>query len=266
MSVAPESLIVNPNPTIPVVLNLPHASSLIPAYLRDQFIVSDKELAEEQRKLVDWFVDDLYSPIIVAGATAVRHNVSRFVCDPERFEDDTKECMFERGMGVVYTHGTERQRIRRDISPEEREAILRDLYRPYHAALTAQVRGVIDTFGRCVVVDGHSYQEFSLPYELYGDAPRPDVVFGDDPTHTPAWTHDEVSRLSREAGYSFGVNRPFAGTVVPLPFYGDTRVSSFMLEINRRTYMNEKNTAPHEGMERMKAFLGELALVLAQRA
>ncbi len=265
MKNVPEPSIINPHPKLPVVVNLPHASSCIPVHLRDQFCVSDEELVEEQRKLVDWFVDDLYSPFIDAGATAVKHNVSRFVCDPERFEDDAKECMFERGMGVVYSHGTERQRIRRDISPQERESILADLYRPYHAAFTDQVRKVLDAFGRCIVVDSHSYQEFALPYELYPDAPRPDLVFGDDSIHTPAWIHDEVLRLSHQAGYSFGVNRPFAGTVVPLAFYGDTRVSSFMLEINRRTYMNEQTTTLHEGLSRMKALLGEIAFCLSQR-
>jgi N-formylglutamate deformylase len=264
MKTVPEPSIINPNPTLPVVVNLPHGSSFIPAHLRDQFCVSDEELAEEQRKLVDWFVDDLYSPIIAAGASAISHNVSRFVCDPERFEDDAKECMFQRGMGVVYSHGTQRQRIRREISPQEREDLLRDLYRPYHAALTEQVRKAIDKFGRCIFLDGHSYQEFSLPYELYGDAPRPDVVFGDDPIHTPAWMRDEALRLSQEAGYSFGVNRPFEGTVVPLAFYGDTRVSSFMLEINRRTYMDERTTTLHEGVARMKALLGEMARVVSR--
>lgn len=265
MKIAPEPSLINPNPTLPVVVNLPHGSSFIPPHLRDQFCVSDEELAEEQRKLVDWFIDDLHSPIIAAGGSAIKHNVSRFVCDPERFEDDSKKCMFERGMGVIYTHGTERQRIRREISAQEREEVLRDLYRPYHSLLTEQVGKVINTFGRCIVVDGHSYQEIALPYELYGDSPRPDVVFGDDPNHTPAWIHDEVLRLSHKAGYSFGVNRPFAGTVVPLAFYGDTRVSSFMLEINRRTYMNERNNTRHEGMSRIKDLLGEIACALALR-
>jgi N-formylglutamate amidohydrolase len=246
-------------------VNLPHASSFIPAHVRNQFCLSDEELAEEQRKLVDWFIEDVFAPLITAGASAVRHNVSRFVCDPERFEDDAQECMSARGMGVVYTHGTMRQRIRREISPQERENLLREFYHPHQVALAGQVQKAIDTFGRCVFVDCHSYQEFSLPYELDGDAPRPDVVFGDDPLHTPEWIREEVLRLTRESGYSFGLNRPFTGTVVPLAFYGDTRVSSFMLEINRRTYMNEHTTAQHQGMIQITSLIGEIARVLVDR-
>ena len=258
-----DPLITNSRPTIPVVLNLPHSSSSIPSQVRDQFCVSDAELADEQRKLVDWFVDDLYSPIVTAGACAVRYNVSRFVCDPERFEDDEKECMFARGMGAIYSHGTERQRIRRDITPQERESILNNFYRPYHAALTEQVRHVVEVFGRCILIDCHSYQEHALPYELYGDLPRPDVVLGDDSIHTPAWISEEIARLTKEAGYSYGLNGPFAGTIVPLEFYGDQRVSSFMLEINRRTYMNEVTTKPHEGFASMQRLMGAIGEQLA---
>ena len=266
MKIAHQFLVTNPTPTIPVVVNLPHSSNVIPSHVRDQFCISDEELVEEQRKLVDWFVDDLYSPIVAAGACALRHNVSRFVCDPERFEDDDKECMFARGRGVVYSHGTERQRVRREITPQERESVLNEFYRPYHAALNAQVRHVVEVFGRCVVVDAHSYQERALPYELFGDVPRPDVVLGDDSTHTPAWIQAEISRLTTEAGYSFGINGPFAGTVVPLPFYGDTRVSSFMLEINRRTYMDEVSTKPNDGFVSMQRLMGKIGELLAQRA
>jgi N-formylglutamate amidohydrolase len=226
--------------------------------VRGQFLLSDEELQEENRKLVDWFTDDLYSPIVEAGGTLLRHMVSRFVVDPERFEDDSQECMAQRGMGVIYTHGTEGQRIRRDITAQEREALLQEFYRPYHQALTDHVARIVDSFGRCVLIDCHSYPEKVLPYELYGDSSRPDVVLGDDSTHTPGWVRDEIQRLVTEAGYSFGLNRPFAGTIVPLSMYGDTRVISFMLEINRATYMDEEKTARREGFERMRTLIREI--------
>ena len=265
MNTLTEPLIINPCPSIPVVGIIPHSSGFIPSHVRNQFCLSDEELTEENRKLVDWFTDELYSPVAEAGGCSIRYGVSRFVCDPERFEDDTKECMAQRGMGVVYTHGTSLQRIRREITPVEREALLRDFYRPYHTALTERVRHVVDTFGRCVLIDGHSYPENLLAYELDADAPRADVVFGDDPIHTPSWVREEVERLTKAAGYSFGVNRPFAGTVVPLPLYGDTRVTSFMLEINRATYMDEERTARSAGFPRMRALISEIVRCITAR-
>jgi N-formylglutamate amidohydrolase len=188
------------------------------------------------------------------------------VVDPERFEDDSQECMAQRGMGVIYTHGTEGQRIRRDITLQEREALLQALYRPYHQALTERVAHIVESFGRCVLIDCHSYPEEVLPYELYGDAPRADVVLGDDPNHTPAWVREEVQRLVTRAGYSFGLNRPFAGTIVPLSMYGDARVTSFMLEINRATYMNEATTTRSEGFARMRTLIRDIVEVVANQS
>ena len=260
-----EPLVINPNPSIPLVVQVPHSSAFIPSHVRNQFHLSDEELAEENRKLVDWFADELYSPVVKAGGCSLRYGVSRFVCDPERFEDDAKECMVQRGMGVVYTHGTERQRIRREITPLERESLLNEFYRPYHQELTERVRQVVETFGHCVLIDGHTYQEKPLAYELDGYAPRADVVFGDDPLHTPSWVRDEVERLTKAAGYSFGVNRPFAGTVVPLPLYGDTRVTSCMLEINRANYMDEHSTTRHAGLEKMQALISAIVTRIAER-
>ena len=264
MSALIEPLIYNPKPTIPVIVSIPHSSNFIPSSVRNQFYLSDAELAEEQRKLVDWFTDDLYAPLVAAGGSLVRYNVSRFVCDPERFEDDEKECMVARGMGVVYTHGTELQRIRREITVDERESLLNDFYRPFHAALNEQVKRVVEVFGRCVFVDCHSYPERVLPYELYGDTPRADVVLGDDPIHTPTWIREGIERLVTDAGYTYGLNQPFAGTVVPLSFYGDARVSSFMLEIKRSTYMDERVTAKHEGFERVRSLIREVAEFLSR--
>lgn len=266
MKPSTDPIIVNSSPTIPVVAHIPHSSSFIPEHVLYQFMISEEELQEENRKLVDWFCDDLYAPISHLGGTLLRYMVSRFVCDPERFEDDSQECMVQRGMGVVYTHGTQRQRIRREITRREREALLAEFYRPYHKALTERVEHIVNAFGRCVLIDCHSYQEKALPYELYGDAPRADVVFGDDPIHTPEWVREEVKRLVTASGYTFGINRPFAGTVVPLSLYGDARVTSFMLEINRATYMNELTTTQSEGFARMRALVREIGEMVARNS
>ena len=256
-------IIINPSPTIPVLANIPHSSSVIPEHVRSQFIITDEELREENRKLVDWFTDELYSPISELGGMVLTYGVSRFVCDPERFEDDSQECMAQRGMGVLYTHGTHGQRIRRELSSDERERVLNEFYRPYHTAMTDSVAHIVEKFGRCTLIDCHSYPEKVLPYELYADVPRPDLVLGDDSTHTPAWLGIEIERLVKRAGYSFGLNRPFAGTIVPLSFYGDTRVTSLMLEINRATYMDEVTTTRLQGFSRMRALIEEIGRLAA---
>ena len=48
----------------------------------------------------------------------------------------------------------------------------------------------------------------------------------------------ELAHSLRCAGFSVRDNRPFAGTIVPLRFYGkDARVWSVMIEVNRGLYL-----------------------------
>ncbi|MFO0417295.1 MAG: N-formylglutamate amidohydrolase [Pseudomonadota bacterium] len=245
--------VLNPEPTIPIVANVPHSSCVIPPHTRGQFIVSDGQLREEHRQLVDWFVDDLFKPIVDAGGCMIKHEVSRFVVDPERFEDDQNEIMAARGMGVIYTHGCHQQRIRRALTTTEREDLLQRYYRPYHADLTDRVRRCIDLFGSCIFIDCHSYQSAPLPYELDGNAARPDIIVGTDSFHTSSAVVMAVERIALSCGYSFGVDRPFAGTVVPNGVYRDPRITAFMLEIKRSTYMNELASKRSKGFEEMRA-------------
>lgn len=253
----------NESPRIPVVANIPHDSSVIPAWARSAFVVSDEKLNEELRLLTDWFTAELYNPIIEAGGWAIVSEVSRFVVDMERFDDDEKEVMASRGMGVLYTHGCHKELIRDIPNLEYRERILSTLYRPYHAALTDAVTAALDRFGRVTVIDCHSYPEHPLPYELDPASPRADIVLGTDPHHTPPEVVDRIATLTERHGYSFACDKPFAGTYVPLDYYRDSRVTAFMLEINRRTYMDERSTEKKSSFAGVQALIREIVTLTA---
>jgi N-formylglutamate amidohydrolase len=250
--------VINPSPSVPLVANLPHGSPRIPKEVLSQFIIPESELNEQSRKLTDWFIDELYTPIFAAGGCGVRNEVSRFVADPERLEDDAQECMAPRGMGVIYTHGCERQPIRRSLSDSERAALLAKYYRPYHDQLLSLITKCLNRFNTCTIIDCHSYQEHPLPYEIDPHAERYDITLGTDPHHTPAWIISTVKQISRSHGLSCGLNRPFSGTYVPLSYYKDPRIHAFMLEVKRSTYMDERTTAPHDGFGRVQAAVQEI--------
>ena len=45
----------------------------------------------------------------------------------------------------------------------------------------------------------------------------------------------------RKEGLTVAINEPFAGTMVPLKFYGkDKRVKSIMIEVNRKLYLDDR--------------------------
>jgi N-formylglutamate amidohydrolase len=65
-------------------------------------------------------------------------------------------------------------------------------------------------------------------------------------------------------------NRPFAGTLVPANHYRtDSKVKSIMIEVNRRTYMDESTGERLHSFERTRQGVGKLlsaatALVLEE--
>jgi N-formylglutamate amidohydrolase len=76
-----------------------------------------------------------------------------------------------------------------------------------------------------------------------------------------------TARRIQAMGYRVGINRPYAGTMVLMAFYGkDHRVASIMIEVNRGLYMDELAGTKSCGFDTVKAqiqaSLGSMALAL----
>ena len=163
--------------TIPIVLHIPHASTIVPVDVLNQFLISREELENEIRLLTDHATDRIFTSAY-PKATACVFPVNRFVVDPERFADDSQEPMAETGMGVIYTHGTGQQPIRRALTHSERQILLDKYYRPHHDELTCTVQRHLEERDKCLVLDCHSFPAEALPYEQYPNARRPDFCLG----------------------------------------------------------------------------------------
>lgn len=64
----------------------------------------------------------------------------------------------------------------------------------------------------------------------------PDVCIGVNRGVSPET--ELITGIFEAEGYSVKLNEPFAGALVPAAFSGDDRVSSVMIELNRRIYDN----------------------------
>jgi N-formylglutamate amidohydrolase len=224
--------------TCRTVLHVPHASTHINPADLDLFRVPAEELKRDMGRLTDHFTDELFAPADPKYQTQLRHTVSRFVVDPERFERDADEPMAARGMGVLYQRGTQGQWLRPEISAERRNDLLDRYYRPHHLALEQLVESSLTEFGRALIIDCHSYPDEPLPSDADQTRPRPDLCFGTDAFHTPPEVVQALSEIVKGHGLSVGIDQPYAGTIVPLKFLGtDQRVVSVMIEVNRRLYM-----------------------------
>jgi len=222
--------------TSPVLVLAPHGGRVVPVEHRGAFLLSPEALDREHDLMVDHHTD-LLARLVgqQSGATTVVNTLSRFVVDVERFPDDREE-MNTVGMGVLYTHGSQRQ-LMRDESLIDRTSLM-EFFADYSHAVTELVREILHHHDSCLILDLHSFPSSPLPYELHQEESRPELCLGHEEPHAPL---EFLTRLRQElAGWDLADNEPFHGSYVPLEFFGsDPRVQSVMLEIRRDTYMQE---------------------------
>ena len=131
------------------------------------------------------------------GATAVMSRFSRLVIDPNRSEDDPTLIMKLYDGTIVPAN--------RHVSAAERERRLEAYFRPYHAAVTAEIDRRLAAGTEPALISMHSYTP-----KLKGRPERP-WHFG------VLWHHDGrialplIDRLEREHGLCVGDNQPYSG-------------------------------------------------------
>jgi hypothetical protein len=113
-----------------LVVHTPHAGLDIPASVRDQFTLSDTELAMEAHGSADLWTDALGQSAWPA-ATHVAVAVSRLVVGVERYRDDDLEEMARVGRGAVYTRTHDGGALRRPLSIGERDALIASYHAPH---------------------------------------------------------------------------------------------------------------------------------------
>ena len=237
-------------PAIPLIIHIPHASACIP-YM-DGYLAGPGIIDEEIKKLTDWFTDELFHFPEMHNDEIVA-DFSRVFCDVERFEDDADEPMAKRGMGVLYTTTDEGAPLR-EVTPQLRKRIITDFYRPHHQRLFQAVASHLQKYEQARIIDAHSFSDTPFRRDSDQEAHRPDFCIGTDRFHTPKEWIDFSIAYFRDKGYSLAINRPYAGTIVPLDHLGkEARVKSIMLEVNRKLYLNNAGDERSEAFPEVKA-------------
>ncbi len=218
---------------------MPHDSKVIPDDVSDQFVVTRDELRSEILKLTDHFTHEIFCAEASQDQVA-RAPVSRIVVDVERHVSDDVEPMAVVGMGAIYMKTTNGKQLRRGISTFERQMLIEKWYRPHHERLTAMVTSTLQKFGSALIIDCHSYPSQRLPYESEHDLDRPEICIGVDPRQTSRNIQDAFVDAFLQAGFQVVLNTPFCGSLVPVEYFHDKRVSSIMIEIRRDLYLIEE--------------------------
>ena len=244
---------------LPLLAHIPHSSTIMPPDVRKTLTVSDTALSLEILKMTDWFVDELFSCVPEMGGTSFIYKISRLVVDPERFEDDQKEIMASKGMGVIYTKTSHGDDLRAVFDTDQREALLDRFYRPYHRALEEEVQTTLDHFDLALILDCHSFPSKPLPYENDQDPDRPDICLGTSSFHTPAKLISTAKAFFRKSALTVAIDKPFEGTFIPLPYHqSESRVLSLMVEINRKLYMDEESGQKLGSFNEIKSMIAHM--------
>lgn len=133
---------------------------------------------------------------------------------------------------------------------------LRDCFALTDAELTAELLAMTDSFTDELFAGDESFVRVSPN--------RPDFCIGTDEYHTPPQLVDIATQYLERAGYSVAINRPFAGTIVPMAHYhANASVSSLMIEVSRGLYMDEATGEQRPDFEAIASVLRRLLSVLA---
>ncbi len=260
-----------PETILPIAAHIPHAGTVVPEAVRDQFLPWAGELWREIAMVTDWYTDELFR---IPGIAVTQTPISRVVVDLERYADDSLEKNAVYGMGVIYTRNTLGEQIRTELSEPERGLLLDNYYRPWHLQLELNVVQQLARWGHCLLLDCHSFPDEPFAHEADHGQARPDICLGLC-GNTTQWLRESCLQLFQQRGYSVSVDFPYSGCLVPGKLQGDLRVPAIMIEINRRLYLKPANRECYRlgnvpvrlgSFDRLRNDIWSIILHLAQEA
>lgn len=233
--------IVQGSPDSKVILHVPHSATFIPPNVRAGILLTDSQLQSELDCLTDTKTE-----VIARRAAALSqvqpwlfiNKYSRLVIDPERFPDD-REIMNKVGQGAVYRKTSSGEDLRSQDFAGEKE-LLDSYFHPYAKAFTDLVSKRLNGAGKVIIVDIHSYRPEEHVNAVNHGQKRPAICIGTDSFHTSGQLKELAIQCFAPIGDVFE-NEPYAGTYVPLKYYGvDNFVQSIMMETRADTFLDEK--------------------------
>ncbi len=242
--------------SIPVLVDVPHAGEWIPEAIQKEMVVDGKTLKRD----LDLYVDEFWINAIDHGATLIRSNVSRYVVDLNRANDDISELTviggerinkpgYYQDRGVVWRTTTDRVDVM--AGPMSKAAFdnrIATFHTPYHKAIRNEIDRIRDEFGFCILLDAHSMPSLGRAGHSDSGSYRADIVPGDvKGTSCSFLLSNLLKHHFKNCEFSVQANNPYQGGWITRHFGDpDNHVHAIQIEVNRALYMNEKTFVKHE--------------------
>lgn len=219
----------------PVLINVPHAGTLLPADIKTRLRDDALELKD-----TDWHMDQLALPCAELGVGVMAARYSRYVVDLNRSSEDKPLYSGPTTglMSQIDFDGRPLYLAGEAPDPQDTETRIRSYWAPYHQALMAEIQRIKAKFGMCILIDLHSIRS-EVPRLFDGVLPDLNLGTNDGASTAPCFEACAEKSL-RASGYSFVKNGRFKGGYITR-YYGqpDQNIHALQLEIAQSTYMQE---------------------------
>ncbi len=220
-----------------ITLNIPHSSI---NGLHEANWDSWEKLVRVVNILTDWHTNLLFSPprgmFDEDDVKPFVFHKNRFVVDVERLIDDKMESI---GQGIVYTQFGEH--LHRKVSEAEKSALYREREQ-YLAKIEQNILGN-DVLGyNNILIDCHSFPSIQSNVDVC-------IGYNEDPSQPTEEAISFIKDSFEAQGLSVGINTPYSNSLQPVSDVSVLRNNymSFMIELNKRTYLNEEDRSLSEG-------------------
>jgi N-formylglutamate deformylase len=227
--------------TAPLLVSVPHDGTALPDDIAARMTPQARRVPD-----TDWHVARLYDFARALGASIVVPRFSRYVIDLNRGEDDVSLYPGQNTTGlcpVVRFSGDPVYLPGEAPSEDEVRARVDTYWRPYHAALRAELQRIRAAHGRVVLWEGHSIRG-EVPFLFEGRLPDLNLGTAGGASCSPALQARLEATLATQNAYDFVANGRFKGGHITR-HYGDPAngIDAVQLEISQRTYMDEDSYA-----------------------
>ena len=269
------------NPSIPVLLSVPHAGRCYPQSLLSHM----REPEQSALRLEDRLVDQLATEVAKqTGASLLVANAPRAMLDLNRATDDIDWGMISGKVpSAEVRHSQSNRRARSGLGllprrlsgigeiwkgPIDRSDLDRrveEIHKPYHAALSQELERIRDQWGAALLIDFHSMPPLKSSHA--GQSP-PHFVIGDRfGVACDSRLIDDAMGYLECQGRVAGHNRPYSGGYV-LDRHASPRrgIHALQLEICRSTYLDSRLMHPSARLASVAKLLAALVRLLGERS
>jgi len=216
------------------IFHIPHSSIYIPKKYINEYLIPFDDVMIEAKLMCDEKTHEMIEGIIFP--------YSRIFCDIERFNSDD-EIMNPIGMGILYTKTHDLKPLRQNPSKE-----IMNFYFEHHKKLNNSIKEKLEINKEILFIDLHSYSKEPLEYELYKNLKRPEICIGLNDSYNKKIVEKLIYTINKFK-YSWAINQPFKGCLLPSEFINDKRVHGIMIEIRKDIYNTD------EKFKKIKEFL-----------